>query len=353
MVPPGTHFGQSRWRPIADHAPGIALAALVAVLAYLAAKVMPSSLPIPAMVLALVFGMALNPIAARAMYGKGLEYSVRTILRCAVALMGLRVGLGDIAALGTQTAALIIFAMAATIVSGFIFARWHGQSPEFGALAGVGTAVCGASATLATSTVLRDYPGKQADIAFVVVAMNALATVGLLAYPPLCLALGFSQQAAGVMLGGTIHDVAQVAGAGYAMSEPTGNAAIIVKLFRVFLLLPVVVCISLYFRQRAAGSGGGESRVPIPTFAIVFVVLCVVNSVAPAVPAMAPWFDKTKGILIDLSSCGLLLAIGALGLSTSVRDIAALGWRHVSTVCGTTVVILAIVVCGLYWSHLI
>lgn len=341
----------SRWRAVTDIAPGLALAALVAAIAWFAAKVLPSALPVPAMVLALVVGTALNPLASRPAFAQGLRICVRNILRIAIALMGLRVGLGDILGLGIATVILVILAMAATIAAGFLLARWHGQSPEFGALVGVGTAVCGASATLATSTVLRDYPGKQADIAFVVVAVNALATLALILYPPLCLLLGFDQETSGIMLGATIHDVAQVAGAGYAMSEATGNIAVVVKLFRVFLLLPVVLCVGLYFRSLSGGDGP-SARVPVPVFAIVFLLLCVLNSVAPGIPALASPFNTTKDILIDVSSIGLLLAISALGLSTSIKQITSLGWRHMSTVCGTTMVIFAIAIAALhlhYW----
>jgi uncharacterized membrane protein YadS len=132
------------------------------------------------MVIALLVGIALNPIAARPLPQPGMAFCVGTVLRWAVALMGLRVGLADIAALGWGTAALLVAAMVATIAAGFVFARWSGQAPGFGALAGVGTAVCGASATLAVSTVVPDYRGKAADIAFVVVAINAIATLSML-----------------------------------------------------------------------------------------------------------------------------------------------------------------------------
>src|SRR5262249_59064837 len=110
-----------------------------------------------------------------------------------------------------------------------------------GGLVGVGGGVGGARAPLATSGVVPDYPGKRADIAFVVVAVNARATLAMLISPPLCIVLGFDAQTTGVMLGGTIHDVAQVVGAGYAVSGAVGNNAVIVKLFRVFLLLPMVL----------------------------------------------------------------------------------------------------------------
>ncbi len=326
-------------------APGIFLSALVAAIGYIAAPFVAKAAPIPNMVIALVVGIALNPLAARPAVQPGMNFCVKTLLRWAVALLGLRVGLGEIAALGLQTALLIVIAMAATVVSGFAFAHWYGRSAGFGALVGVGTAVCGASATLATSTVVPEYKGKQADIAFVVVAVNALATLAMLVYPPLCIVLGFDAQMTGVMLGGTIHDVAQVVGAGYAVSEPVGNTAVIVKLFRVFLLLPVVLSVGWYFTRM--GIRHGEARVPMPVFAIVFLLLCVLNSAMPLAPSWMPVYAPAKSLLVEISTWGLLLAIGALGLGTSVKTIIGLGWRHITTVLGATTVIFAVVTGGL------
>ena len=83
--------------------------------------------------------------------------------------------------------------MVVTVAAGFLFARWFNQEAGYGALAGAGTAVCGASATLATSIVVPDYKGKEADVAFVVVAVNALSTVAMVLYPLICTALGFDR----------------------------------------------------------------------------------------------------------------------------------------------------------------
>jgi len=326
-------------------APGIILSALVAAIGYIAAPFVAKAVPIPNMVIALVVGIALNPLAARPAVQPGMNFCVKTLLRWAVALLGLRVGLGDIAALGLETALLIVIAMAATVASGFVFARWYGRSAGFGALVGVGTAVCGASATLATSTVVPEYNGKAADIAFVVVAVNALATLAMLVYPPLCIVLGFDAQTTGVMLGGTIHDVAQVVGAGYAVSEAVGNTAVIVKLFRVFLLLPVVLSVGWYFTRM--GIQHGQARVPVPGFAIVFLLLCVLNSAMPLAPSWMPVYTPMKSVLVEISTWGLLLAIGALGLGTSVKTIIGLGWRHITTVLGATAVIFVVVTGGL------
>lgn len=330
---------------IRDVLPGLALATLVAVAAIAMAPLLARLIPIPAMVIALFIGILLNSVARRPLFQPGIVFCLKNLLRWAVALLGLRVALGDIAALGFATAALVIAAMLATVAAGFLFARWFGQEPGYGALAGAGTAVCGASATLATSIVVPDYKGKAADVAFVVIAVNALSTAAMVLYPLICAALGFDEQATGIMLGASIHDVAQVVGAGYAVSETVGNTAVIVKLFRVLLLLPVVLAIGWFFARRAVATDAAQ--IPFPMFALVFVLLCAINSIASAIPTTAPVYLLFKAPLVEASAWGLLIAIGALGLGTSLPAIAALGWRHVATVTGTTAVILAIVTAGL------
>jgi uncharacterized integral membrane protein (TIGR00698 family) len=325
--------------------PGLALAALVAVAAVISAPLVAHALPIPAMVIALFIGIALNPVAQRSTFQPGIVFCLKTLLRWAVALLGLRVALGEIAALGFAAATLVVVAMIVTVAAGFLLARAFSQHAAYGALAGAGTAVCGASATLATSIVVPDYKGKEADVAFVVVAVNALSTAAMVLYPPICAFFGFDEQRTGIMLGATIHDVAQVVGAGYAVSEPVGNSAVIVKLFRVFLLLPVVLAIGWLFARRAVAADA--AKIPFPMFALVFVVLCVVNSIALSWPPIAPAYALIKAPLVEASTWGLLIAIAALGLGTSLPAIAALGWRHVATVTGTTVVILAVMTVGL------
>ena len=108
--------------------------------------------------------------------------------------------IADIASLGTAVALLVIVAMAATIAAGFLLARALGQPPGYGALTGAATAVCGASATLATATVVPHYQGKEADVAFVVVAVNTLSTGAMLLYPLICRELAFDPQTSGGLL---------------------------------------------------------------------------------------------------------------------------------------------------------
>ena len=325
--------------------PGILLSLVVAIAAVLAEPALKAGLgwSLPAMVIALLIGIALFPLSARPSIEPGITWCVKKLLRIAIGLLGVRIALQDIWALGPMIAALIVVSMAATLVAGILVARGLKLDEGYGALAGAATAVCGASATLATATVVPNYTNKARDVAFTVIAANAVSTLVMLAYPPLGQALGLDPQALGILLGATIHDMAQVVGAGYAVSEPVGNTAVIVKLFRVFLLLPVVLAIGWWFAARAASDGSAVAQVPVPVFALAFLGLAVLNSILPSVPALAPLYATIKPWIVLASTWGLLISIAALGLGTSIKAILAVGWRHVLLFSATTLLLLTLV----------
>lgn len=323
--------------------PGLALAFGVAVLAFGASALLRPILPLPTMVLALIAGMLAYPVAARPLFQAGLVFCVRHLLRWAVALLGLRIALGDIVALGAATAALIIAAMVLTVLAGFAAAKLLRQDATYGALAGAATAVCGASAALATATVLPSYRGKSADVVFVVIGVNLLSTAAMIVYPLLATMVRLDTAPTGVLIGGTIHDVAQVVGAGYAVSNTVGNNAVIVKLFRVFLLLPVTVAIGWYFRTRQTSPS--KTSVPVPLFAVVFFALCLVNTAIPHL-GLSPVYEPVKAVLGEASNWGLLIAISALGLGTTFGSLSTLGWRHLATLLAATLTILIVVGVG-------
>ncbi len=332
--------------------PGILLSAVVAVASAQLEPVLKAAtggrVGIPAIVIALIIGMALHPLANNERFAPGMTFCVKKLLRWAIALLGLRIALGDIVALGVSTALLVVGSMAVTVIVGFVLARQLGREAgmgALGALAGVATAVCGASAALATATVVPDYRNKAADVAFTVIAMNVFATAAMLLYPLICVWLGFSPQQTGIMLGGTIHDVAQVVGAGQSISDDVANAAVIVKLFRVFLLLPAVLIVGWWLVRD--GDGLAKAKVPVPVFAIVFLGLCVLNSLLALTPSVQPLYVPVRDGLLEASRWGLLVAIAALGLGTSMAVMARLGWRHLALVAGTSLTILVIVTGGL------
>lgn len=315
--------------------PGLGVAAAVAIVSVVAEGLIArSGVKIPAIILALALGMALHRPTRAKSFEPGLTWSIKKLLRIAIALLGLRIALSDIIGLGPFTAFLVVASMAVTLVSGVVVARWFGRSDSYGALAGGATAVCGASAALAVSTVLPPSKEREADTVFVVLAVNALSTVAMVLYPLLASALGFDERMTGVLLGATIHDVAQVVGAGYSVSDNAGNLAVVVKLFRVFLLLPVVLAIGWHFSKRGGGASG--AKVPAPVFAFVFLGMALLNSVG-----IVPTPIKTA--LLEFSRWGLLIAIAALGVNTSLKAMADLGWRHLAVVSVVTLILLAVV----------
>lgn len=319
-------------------APGLALSGVVAV----CAAVAEAATGLPAMIGALLGGMALYTLARRPFFSAGLILAVKYILRIGIALLGVRIALADVAALGWPIAVLIVVGMAATIVSGLLFARMLKRSGAYGALAGGATAVCGASAALAIQTVLPREKNLPADTVFVVLTVNALSTVAMLAYPLLCSLLGFAPLTTGILLGGTIHDVAQVAGAGYSVSDSVGDTAVIVKLYRVFLLLPVVWILGIYFAGASSSNPARRASVPLPMFAIVFTILAAINSLG-LIPA------DVKQVTAEFSRWSLLIAVAALGLGTSIAALRDARGRDLLIMCGATLVLLAIVLGGLLW----
>src|SRR6266481_4259096 len=162
------------------------------------------------------------------------------------------------------------------------------------------SAVVAVAAVAGAPWVARVAPIPAMVLALLIgIALNRLAarpafTPAMLVYPLLSTALGFDEHLTGVLLGATIHDVAQVVGAGYAVSETAGNTAVIVKLFRVFLLLPVVLAIGWWFARKTAATTA--SNVPVPVFGFVFLALCLVNSILPSIAAIAPLYAMVKSV---------------------------------------------------------
>ena len=127
--------------------------------------------------------------------------------------------------------------------------------------------------------------------------------------------------------------MAQVVGAGYAVSDTAGDIATVVKLFRVFMLLPVVLGVGWWFSSQ--GGDAHQAKVPVPVFAIMFLVFVVINSSGIVPPPL-------KAVLVEASRWGLLIAIAALGLNTSLGTIMRVGPRHLLVVVSTTAVIFVI-----------
>ena len=298
----------------------------------------------PAMLFALLLGIAMNFVTTQSGCKDGVEFAARDVLRIGVALLGTRITFGQIAELGWHPVLLVVASVVATIVFSAIVARLMGFNTLFGLLTGGATAICGASAAMALSASLPDHPSKNIATAFTIVGVSALSTLAMILYPMLAGHLHLSAVTAGVFIGGSIHEVAQVVGAGYSVSRETGDIATIVKLMRVAMLLPVVVCFALIGRRAQGKAQAGTSPPLLPWFAVAFLILAWVNS--------SGWIGSTmQSFTNDVSRWCLIIAMSAIGMKTQLRQIVAVGLKPVLLMLGEAIFIAALVLCLSHWLH--
>lgn len=309
--------------------PGIFASILIAAAAGLAARWTSG----PVMLFALLFGMAANFVGKRPAYAAGIAFTSKFVLRLGVALLGFKITMGDVVGLGWGPVLLVIAAIALTILCSIPAARWMGFDPRFGILSGGATAICGASAAMALSAALPDHPKKQFATLFTVVGVSTLSTAAMLLYPLIARALNLDAHHAGIFIGASVHDVAQVIGAGYAVSTEAGDTATIVKLARVAMLLPVILCVGIYARSSRASSA--EKPPLLPWFVAAFAVLVVAGSLLP----VAGWLREAGNAT---SRFCLVASIAALGVKTRFADIASAGWKPVVLMVGQTAFIAAL-----------
>ena len=167
-------------------------------------------------------GIAMNFMSTEVRCTPGIEFCSKTMLRAGIALLGLRITLPQILSLGWPLVAFVALSVILTIAVSMLAARALRFDPLFGLLTGGATAICGASAALALSSAMPPHPQKERATMLTVIAVSTLSTLAMVAYPTIARWMALEPHSAGIFLGGTIHDVAQVVGAGYSMSQETG-----------------------------------------------------------------------------------------------------------------------------------
>ena len=380
MNPQPAPGGAAGGRGIAGrYLPGIMLSLVIAV----AASFVSEHYGGPKFLYALLIGVAFHFLSENDRCRPGIEFSAKKLVRVGVALLGVRIVVSDVSALGLWGILGLAGAVVFTLCFGVLMARVLRVSPMFGLLSGGGTGICGISATMAISSTLPQSPESERCTLMSAIGIASLSTAVMVLYPLWVRWFGMTVPEAGLFLGGSIHDVAQVVGAGSILSPDIAKAATLAKMFRVAMLVPVVLTLSLVFRRtvaaeagmahppgalplqqpqipepvttgsaraaRATGSTGstGSSAAPatasaaapqgasgtsaasarrpplLPFFLLMFVLLVAVNSLGLIPPAV-------QHVASDLSGWALVVSISALGIKTSFEKIAALGWRPIA-----------------------
>ena len=310
--------------------PGFFLASTVTFFAFFIS----SSFNFPIMLVALLIGMIFNFIGKKKPFKVGVDFSAKQVLRFGVALLGFRLSIQHISDLGYFPVGFTIVLVFFTFFAGIGISYLFKNKLAIGCLIGGSVAVCGASAALAVSTVIPKEKVKEKDILFVILGVTILSTVAMVIYPLISKIFEMPGVVSGFLMGSTIHDVAQVVGAGYSISNEAGIMATFVKMIRVATLPLIVILTSYMFNKSEKG------KLKLPWFLIVFIIAAFVTNIFP-------FSATTSHFLQQFSTIFLVFAISALGMKTNITELANVKLSYIIITILTTIGMLGFSLLGI------
>jgi uncharacterized integral membrane protein (TIGR00698 family) len=287
-----------------------------------------------AMLFALLLGLSFKFLSEEGPCVPGITVSSTTVLRIGVALLGFRITGEQMVALGPSAIAIIAVCVTIILGLGLLLARVFNLDWRLGLITGGSVGICGAAAAMAISALLPKNEETSRWTLFTVVGVTSLSTLAMIVYPILTKFLGLNPQETGFFLGATIHDVAQVMGAGYAVSDTVGNTAALTKMMRVAMLVPVSFVIAVGLTRHTGGTVSLKKS--LPWFVVLFALFAAVNSFGLV--------SNTLGEFLSAASrwC-LIIGIAAMGMRTSFKEVLSIGPRAIAMLCAETLVLAVIV----------
>jgi uncharacterized integral membrane protein (TIGR00698 family) len=298
--------------------------------------------PIEPVMLAIVLGMALsNCWALPKTLQPGIKFSVKKLLPLGIVLLGARLNFHEMLKVGAEGLVLSVLETVVALVILLAFTRLLKLPGKLGVLLGVGTAICGGTAIVATAPAIE---AEEKDVVFSVATVTLLGLLGMFTLPILGHVLELSNKAFGIWAGLAIHQTPQVVAAGFAYSDEAGRTATIVKLARVCLLAPVVFVIGLvYARHKAAATGVGERKQInyfrlFPTFVIGFVAVALLNTIG-LLPKLTFHLAEggilkpgdhplnLAGFLEQISKFCIIISMAGVGLETKFSSMKQTGLK--------------------------
>ena len=261
----------------------------------------------PAMLFALLLGMTISFINHSKKFADGIDFAASVLLKIGIVLMGFRLVFEDINAFGFLPIGCIFLIVLLTLCFGIGLSYFFKKNITLGLVSGAGVAICGASAVLAVNAVLPTKLQKSNNSIFVIVTITILSTLSMIIFPVFAKFFDLSNFVSGFLIGSTIHDVAQVVGAGYSINDDAGILATFFKMVRVLALPVVILAVSYCYNSR------DRSVLNFPIFILGFLVTAfLANSVE--------FPDFVINSSVTISSWLLVCAIAAIGMKTQFSD---------------------------------
>ncbi|TGT40285.1 YeiH family protein [Mesorhizobium sp. M8A.F.Ca.ET.165.01.1.1] len=295
--------------------PGIVLVSMITAVAFSARNVSGFALFSP-MILAVVAGMVYSNVLGTPAHAKaGIAFSQKRLLRFAIVLLGFQLTLGQVVSIGASGVGIVAATLGATFLFTITLGRLIGVDAKLAQLIAAGTSICGASAIVATNIVTD---ARDEDVTYAVASITLFGTVAMLGFPLLAPLLGLDQHAFGLWAGASIHEVAQVIGAGFQNGTQSGEIATVAKLTRVAMLAPMVIALGLMARRKSGDPSA--ARPPMPWFVAAFVAVVALNSLV-AVPA------EVKQAIVLATTIMLTMGLAAMGLQADISQLRSRGLR--------------------------
>ena len=294
--------------------PGVTLALTIAGSAYSLRQVSQAQIFSP-MIVAVLIGISFRAIVGVSDRTRaGLSYAQRDVLRSAVILLGFQLSVHQLAGLGAKGLGVTIVATSTTFLLTLQLGRLLGVERGLTRLIAAGTSICGASAIVAAQSVER---AKEEDVAYAVAMVTLFGTFSMLLMPAAARLLAMTPDDTGLWMGASIHEVAQVVGAAFQAGPEAGQTAVVAKLLRVLMLIPLVLLLTI--GGRSGRSGGDTPRLRHPWFVLWFLLVVCANSIFHLPAAVT---DMSRSITPALLTVGL----AAVGLQADVSDLFSRGW---------------------------
>ncbi|MCK6073253.1 YeiH family protein [Paenibacillus silvae] len=294
---------------------GIALTLILALTAKYAAS-FPLLNMMGQLVLAILLGMiwrAIRNVPEHMV--SGISFSSKKLLRYGIILLGMRLNLRDILHTGPKVAVISILNVAITIFVVYSIAKWFKVEKNLGLLTACGTGICGAAAVVAIAPQIK---AKDEEAAIGAATVAILGTIFTITYTLLYPFLHLSSSGYGIFAGATLHEIAHVIAAAEPVNKEAVDLAVMVKLTRVALLVPVAMLMGFWSNRQSHSNDTGNSRLntrrswkalPIPWFILGFLIMSAVNTLH-IIP-----HDLTNLIIV---SAYLLIAMAMAGLGLTV-----------------------------------
>ncbi len=281
------------------------------------------SLSLSPMVVGIIIGMVYANSGGGKMpasWSPGIKFCSKRVLRTGIVLYGFKLTFQDVMNVGVTAIALDAVIVCGTIGLGVLLGRWLKIDRSIALLTSCGSAICGAAAVLGVDGAIRPKPYKTAVAVATVVIFG---TLSMFLYPILYRAgiFNLTPDMAGLFTGATVHEVAHVVGAANAMGGEVSNTAIIVKMIRVMMLVPVLLVIAwTVAHSHNTQTGEGKTSITVPWFAILFLVVIGFNSLGILSADCVEWIN-------NLDTFFLTMAMAALGAETSFDKFKKAGFK--------------------------